>query len=138
MSKNKAVVCTILFAVILIGLSFGSTMIENAYGISLYALISSWTCWFCIGRSIIKFYEWLIKWRFYEVEVMWNKTVEVLNPYEAIREAIRQGEYNEKNLTFWKKVFRISYADNVFGIYKEIYVFNKKVYCNLVCRYIYE
>ena len=68
---------------------------------------------------------------------MWSKLVEVMNPYEAIKIDIDNGVYDEKNLSFWKKIFRTSYTHNTFGIYKEIYLFNKKVYCNLVCRYIY-
>ena len=68
---------------------------------------------------------------------MWSPSIETLNPYEAIKADIEKGAYDEKNLNFWKKVFRISYHDNVFGIYKEIYLFNKRVYCNLVCRYIH-
>lgn len=69
---------------------------------------------------------------------MWTEGIEVLNPYEAIKENMDKGVYNEENLSFWKKIFRISYTDNLVGIYKEIYLFNKKVYCNLVCRYIYK
>ena len=69
---------------------------------------------------------------------MWDNSLEVLNPYEAIKTNIEKGVYNKENLNFWKKIFRISYSHNVFGIYKEIYLFNKKIYCNLVCRYIYK
>jgi hypothetical protein len=69
---------------------------------------------------------------------MWSKTLEVLDPYEAIKEDIEKGVYDEENLSFWKKVFRISYTHNPFGIYKEMYLFNKKIYCKLVCRYVYE
>ena len=69
---------------------------------------------------------------------MWSKFVEIANPYEAIKVDIENDVYDGKNLNFWKKIFRVSYAHNVFGIYKEIYLFNKKIYCNLVCRYIYE
>lgn len=69
---------------------------------------------------------------------MWSESIKTLNPYEAIKANIDKGLYNEKNLNFWKRIFRISYTDNAFGIYKEIYLFNKKVYCNLVCRYIYK
>ena len=68
---------------------------------------------------------------------MWSKSVEVFNPYEAIKADIESGVYSKENLNFWKKIFRVSYSHNCFGIYKEIYLFNKKVYCNLVCRYIY-
>ena len=69
---------------------------------------------------------------------MWSKSIEVFNPYEAIKADIEKGVYDDGNLSFWKKIFRISYTHNGFGIYKEIYLFNKKIYCNLVCRYIYE
>lgn len=69
---------------------------------------------------------------------MWSKSVEIMNPYEAIKADIENGVYSKENLTFWKKIFRISYSHTLFGIYKEIYLFNKMVYCHLVCRYIYE
>jgi len=69
---------------------------------------------------------------------MWSKSIEILNPYESIKADIDKGVYDKKNLNFWKKVFRISYSHNAFGIYKEIYLFNKKIYCNLICRYIYQ
>ena len=68
---------------------------------------------------------------------MWSKSIRDMHYYEAIRENIKKGVYNEENLSFWKKIFRISYTHNPIGIYKEIYLFNKKVYCNLVCRYTY-
>lgn len=61
MSKKKAIICTIFFAIILIGLVFGSIMIKNMDGISLYTLISSYACWFLVYERIIKFYKWLIK-----------------------------------------------------------------------------
>ena len=69
---------------------------------------------------------------------MWSKSIEVLNPYEAIKANIENRVYDKQNLNFWKKICRISYAHNVIGIYKEIYLFNKRVYCNLICRYIYK
>lgn len=68
---------------------------------------------------------------------MWSKSIELLNPYEAIKADIENGVYDKKNLNLRKKIFRISYTHNAFGIYKEIYLFNKRIYCNLVCRYIY-
>ena len=69
---------------------------------------------------------------------MWSKTLEVLDPYEAIKEGIEKGVYTEKKLSLCKKIFRTSYTHNAFGIYKEMYLFNKKIYCKLVCRYVYE
>lgn len=68
---------------------------------------------------------------------MWSKSLEVLNPYEAIKVNIENGVYSKEKLNFWKKIFRVSYSHNGIGIYKEIYLFNKKVYCNLVCRYVH-
>ena len=64
---------------------------------------------------------------------MRNKSID----YGKIKADIEKGVYDDKNLNFWKKIFRISYTHNLIGIYKEIYLFNKKVYCNLVCRYMY-
>lgn len=69
---------------------------------------------------------------------MWSKSVELLNQYEAIKADIENGAYKVENLSLWKRIFRISYSDNLSGIYKEIYLFNKRVYCRLVCRYSYE
>ena len=62
---------------------------------------------------------------------MWSKLCEVMNPYEAI-------EDNNKKLNFWEKIFRISYTNNAFGVYQEIYLFNKKVSCKLICIYVYK
>lgn len=69
---------------------------------------------------------------------MWSKSVESLNPYEAIKTDIQNGVYRSGNLSLWKRIFRVSYSHNLFGIYKEIYLFNKRVYCNLICRYSYD
>lgn len=69
---------------------------------------------------------------------MWSLSMKTLNPYEAIKANIDKGVYGEEKLSFWKKIFRISYTDNWIGIYKEIYLFNRKIYCNLVCRYTYK
>ena len=69
---------------------------------------------------------------------MWSRSLEILNPYESIKTDIERGVYSKENLNFWKKIFRISYVHNGIGIYKEVYLFNKKVYCYLVCRYTYK
>lgn len=58
--------------------------------------------------------------------------------HRTIQANIRNGKYNNENLNFWKKIFRISYVENALGIYKEIYLFNRQIYCNLLCRYVYE
>lgn len=65
--------------------------------------------------------------------IMRSKTIN----YKAIKADIENGVYSTENLNFWKKIFRISYVHNGIGIYKEIYLLNKKIYCNLVCRYIF-
>ena len=69
---------------------------------------------------------------------MRRKTVDASIRYKEIKACIENGVYDPDNLGFWKKIFRISYSDNWFGIYKEVYVFNKRIYCNLVCRYVYK
>ena len=62
MSKRKAVVCTILYALVVVSLLIGSMFIKSHInGISLYQLITCAIGNMCIGVSIMKFYEWLIK-----------------------------------------------------------------------------
>ena len=67
---------------------------------------------------------------------MWTKSLETLNPYEALRREII--ENNDEELSFWDKIYRVSYTHNAFGIYQETYLFNKKIHTVLICRYIYE
>ena len=47
-------------------------------------------------------------------------------------------ENDDEKLSFWDKIYRVSYTHNIFGIYQETYLFNKKVHTVLICRYIYE
>jgi hypothetical protein len=61
MNKKKALVCTILFTIVLFVLIHCTFMIKNHWGDSLYSLISSCICWVWIGERIVKFYDWLIK-----------------------------------------------------------------------------
>lgn len=62
MSKKKAIVCTVLYVVMLVGVLTASFFIKNdEYGISLYQIIvgviaNSW-----LGCSVEKFYKWLTK-----------------------------------------------------------------------------
>ncbi len=60
MSKKKAIVCTVLYVVMLVGVLTASFFIKNdEYGISLYQLIMSVVANICIGSSVEKFYKWL-------------------------------------------------------------------------------
>ena len=62
MSKKKAVVCTILYVIVITVVLTASFFIKNsATGTSLYQLIVSMigNMWIC--NSVAKFYEWLRK-----------------------------------------------------------------------------
>lgn len=62
MSKKKAVVCTILYAIVIIVVSTASLFIKSPVnGISLYQLIVSMIGSMWLGNSVVKFYEWLRK-----------------------------------------------------------------------------
>ena len=62
MSKKKAVVCTILYAIVITVVLTASFFIKSAVnGISLYQLIMSVIGNMWIGNSVVKFYEWLRK-----------------------------------------------------------------------------
>lgn len=62
MSKKKAVICTILFTIILCGIIFGLSFIKTYDGIYSaltvfsYAITGIW-----IADTIEKFYKWLTK-----------------------------------------------------------------------------
>jgi hypothetical protein len=62
MNKQKAILCTVLYAIVLIAVFTFAIFVKNEeYGISLYqvfmyAIANAW-----LGNSIIKFYEWLKK-----------------------------------------------------------------------------
>lgn len=62
MNKKKAIICTILYAVVLVGVLTASLFIKNEeYGISLYQIVAYAiaNAWF--GCTIEKFYNWLTK-----------------------------------------------------------------------------
>lgn len=62
MRKKKAVVCTILYAIVITVVLTASFFIKSAVnGISLYQLIVSAIGNMWIGNSVAKFYEWLRK-----------------------------------------------------------------------------
>lgn len=62
MSKNKAIVCTVLYAIVLVVSLIASFFIKNnAYGISLYQIITGMIANAWLGCSVEKFYKWLLK-----------------------------------------------------------------------------
>lgn len=62
MSKKKAIICTVLYAIVLVVLLTVSFFIKNnEYGISLYQLITGMIANSWLGCSVGKFYEWLLK-----------------------------------------------------------------------------
>lgn len=61
MDKKKAIVCTIIFSVLLIAVMVGSFFIESKDGIINLGLLFGCTSYgWCIGTMIQKFYKWLM------------------------------------------------------------------------------
>lgn len=62
MSKKKAVVCTILYVIVItVVLTVSWFVKSHVNGISLYQLIMCTIGSMWIGTSVMKFYEWLRK-----------------------------------------------------------------------------
>ena len=62
MGKKKAVICTILYVVVLVVILTASFFIKNEeHGISLYQIIMYTIANMWIGSSVEKFYKWLTK-----------------------------------------------------------------------------
>ena len=60
-SKKKAIVCTVLYVAVIVGLLTCSFFIKNEkLSISLYQLIMYAIANICIGNSVMKFYDWLM------------------------------------------------------------------------------
>lgn len=60
-SKKKAIVCTVLYTTVIIGLLTCSFFIRNEkLGIGLYQLIMYAIANICIGNSILRFYDWMM------------------------------------------------------------------------------
>lgn len=59
MNKKKAIVCTVLFAVVLIGVIIGSMFVNSVFDFTLYDIIANavfamWTC-----KQIKSFHNWM-------------------------------------------------------------------------------
>ena len=61
MDKKKAIVCTILFAIVIITIVIGSYFIKKDSGSCLGYHISACISGLWIADKIEKFYKWLIK-----------------------------------------------------------------------------
>ena len=62
MDKKKAVICTILYVIVISVIMTVSWFVRNEeLGISLYQLIVGVIANMCLGNSVVKFYEWLRK-----------------------------------------------------------------------------
>ena len=62
MSKNKAVLCTILLMIVIgVVLTLSYFVRNEEYGLNLYNIIMSSFGYISIGGFLGKFYEWLIK-----------------------------------------------------------------------------
>lgn len=61
MSKKKAVICTILFAIVFIAVLIGAYFIETYDGsVRLIYLVSAFVTGMWVSDCIEKFYKWLI------------------------------------------------------------------------------
>ena len=62
MGKKKAVICTILYVLILTIILTASFFVKSELnGITLYQLIVSVIGNMWLGNSVVKFYEWLMR-----------------------------------------------------------------------------
>lgn len=60
MEKKKAIICTVLYAFVLVTVLTISFFVKNYdYGISLYNIIMSIVAYSWLGNSVVKFYNWL-------------------------------------------------------------------------------
>ena len=59
MNKKKIIVCTSMFAVIVVSAFIGSVFLKTVFGFSLYDIIAPTICAFWLSEQIKKFYKWL-------------------------------------------------------------------------------
>ena len=60
MDKKKAIVCTVLFGVIVLGTFISTLLIKSKYGFSIFDVISPCICGAWAGGKVRAFYKWLI------------------------------------------------------------------------------
>lgn len=60
MKKKKSIVCTILFAIIIVGSYVGTIFIKSHFGFSLYDIVAPIISGFWLSERIRKFYSWLM------------------------------------------------------------------------------
>lgn len=60
MNKKKAIICTLLFAVVLIVAIIGAMFVESKY-VNLYELLANFAVIVWAYNQIEKFYNWLVK-----------------------------------------------------------------------------
>ena len=62
MDKKKAVICTILFGIIITAIFVASLLINSEHGFTLYDVFSPIIVGAWMGGKTKKFYDWLTKW----------------------------------------------------------------------------
>lgn len=60
MDKKKAVVCTVLFSIVVFGIFVATLLLKSEYGHTLFDVISPCICGAWTGGKIKTFYKWLI------------------------------------------------------------------------------
>ena len=58
MSKKKAIICTSLFAVVLIGVIIGTMFVRSEF-VSLYEILVNFVFMVYVSKQIRNFYDWL-------------------------------------------------------------------------------
>ena len=60
MDKKKAIVCTILFSVVVFGAFISTFLITSKYGFSVFNIIAPWICGDWVVKKVETFYKWLV------------------------------------------------------------------------------
>lgn len=61
MEKKRAVICTSLFAVVMLGIYASTFFIKSNFGFKLYDIVAPTICASWMADKMRKFYDWLIK-----------------------------------------------------------------------------
>lgn len=61
MDRKKLIVCTVLFAIVVIGIAVGAYFITDEDGFSLGYIVSAIISGIWLSKKIMEFYVWLTK-----------------------------------------------------------------------------
>lgn len=61
MSKKKAIICTVLFAIVMFGIYTATFLIKSQYGFKLFDIVAPVICASWMADKMKKFYTWILK-----------------------------------------------------------------------------